>query len=77
VGLCGNRTLIKAFRSKGLACSAAETLTEAFIVENRDCLSSGVGTYCGKSSKDAFLHALFRGMLCGWVAFWRHMLEIV
>ena len=36
-------SLIKAFRKRGLACSTAETLTEAFIAENRDCLSASEG----------------------------------
>ena len=59
-------SLIKAFRKRGLACNAAETMAEALIPENSDCLSSAVGTYCGKSCRGGFLHALVRGKLCGW-----------
>ena len=42
-GIGWKPTLISAFRNKGLACSAAETLGEAFIAEKRDCLSVSEG----------------------------------
>ena len=65
-GIGRKPSLIKAFRKRGLACSAAEVLAEALIPENSDSLSSAVGVYCGKSCGGAFLHALVRGKLCGW-----------
>jgi hypothetical protein len=65
-GIGWKPSFIKAFRKRGLACNAAETMAEALIPENSDCLSSAVGTYCGKSCRGGFLHALVRGKLCGW-----------
>ena len=65
-GIGWKPSLIKAFRKRGLVCSAAEILAEALIPENSDSLSSAVGVYCGKSCGGAFLHALVRGKLCGW-----------
>jgi hypothetical protein len=49
-------SLIKALRNKGLACSAAETLTEAFIAEVRDCLSVSEGVWPSVSHRGVFFN---------------------
>ena len=61
-------SLIKAFRKRGLACSAAETLTEAFIAENRVCLCTSDGVWSSASHGGVFFHAPVLCLFGFWVA---------